>query len=234
MKKGLWFLGIMAVLGLLFFACGEGSDTKKVDRVIAERLLDALQFEGGSSEDGAPPVSDPNGPSITNAVFPSGNLVVGQPFEILLTTPVEGVSTAVIRAMKNGDMANKHIKVINLSVNDQSQLVIRGQLFSTNDYIGEENVMLGVALLDLNGIAGNYQGWDVRPPDPPELTPTCQSIIEQARQNYFSENPDNTECELHCVNLFYDCYAARNCENVDPCSTALSTCLQPCYETPQL
>lgn len=228
MKKQIWIGFLAAALGLIAFAACSDSDSKKVADEVANALMDDLQFDNGTTKEGAPPPESPDGPPVTRVEGPAA-LSLNQPIDILLTTPTSFAET-VVGAVVHAESAKKYIQVDQGVETDgaEGEAVMRlTARLTSNDLIPGDTYPLRLAMLDAEGRAGNYMEWNVTTPrNVKDCESACQILNE--RGCVPTENIGNCLSDCAETNTSQACFACLDQEDCDAFFTCIETA---CYST---
>ena len=153
----LLILCLLALFMLVLSSCSKESDAEDIAEALADRLTDALDFEGGKVKEGDPPEgqSGTDAPQIERAA--GDDLRLGAPYAFALEsgfTQPENVDKAIVHVKD----ATKYIVVSGILASDLMELV--GRLKDDAELSGEK-FELNFALQTSDGITGQYKTLDV-------------------------------------------------------------------------
>ncbi|MBI5525771.1 MAG: hypothetical protein HY897_05510 [Deltaproteobacteria bacterium] len=159
-------------------SCDEEQNEEDILAALADRLTDALGFEGATTVEGAPPAAhedDPNYPRVTEFVAPV-TLSGGQKFTVSLMSDFARPAEAG-GAIVHVEGAGKHLKV--KSTLDPEALVMRllGTLKDDAELVGK-SFSINLAIFDGSGAVGNYKTWGLEIAKPEETAPTTEELQE--------------------------------------------------------
>lgn len=163
--KARW-IGLALLVFVPLLGCSSDGDSEEIAGELADRLTDALAFEGGTVKAGDPPAAnegDEAYPQTTEAATP-GKLTKNQSFTVTLHSNFVEVDK-VVGAIIHVDGSSKYIEISqdpeNLAgarADDTLIMNLLGELLDDAELFGESFDIM-VALLDTDGNVGNYWPW---------------------------------------------------------------------------
>ena len=151
------------MLVLALAGCSSGDDANKLAGDLEDRLTDALDFDGGSTQDGAPPEEGggSDAPGITSLDTP-GELGLGQLFVVRIASEF-GQPEAVDSAIVYVEGAGKYIRVTSglVAVTGGFEMRLAGVLLA-DEALRNKSFRLKVALHTSAGVTGAYQPWNLQ------------------------------------------------------------------------
>ncbi len=157
------------------FSCSDKSNAEKIARALSNRLTRALNFDGGTLENGEAPAGEesPNAPQIKQVVAPAffhPNI----PFKIHLITThenIQDVSQAIVRIVDS----NKYFVVDASFVGTPIgwDMTLQGVL-EENSGLNGNYFRMEYAFKNDNGLVGGYKGKALKVPEE-EKEPECTS-----------------------------------------------------------
>ncbi len=203
--------GILVLL--ILSACSSDSDAGNIAKELADRLTDALDFDGGDVVDELPPdehAGDNAYPQM-QAVSGPNSLAEGASF-VLTLTGASDATEMISGAALYVEPADKHIRV-EKSAGADGVLELTATFTGGSELQGEE-FSIKCALLDADGLAGNYLVWETSvPKENNEESYNCEEngfdcTDERADQvNAEFENAFNV-CEPGCADQPDACVCA--------------------------
>ncbi len=168
-------VGLICLLPLFSAGCSGSSDAGDVAKALEDRLTDALDFEGGSAEDGEPPEGEntPDAPQISGIDAPD-TLHPDVPFVVRLSTDYaepQNVDKAIVHVVG----ATKYLVVTTPLVEAS-----HGWVMNLAGVLGEEMSLAGesftleYALQTRGGVTGAYKRKELDIPEE-DAEPDCDS-----------------------------------------------------------
>jgi hypothetical protein len=169
-----------ALWALCAAACSCDEDQKEEDILgaLADRLTDALGFEGATVVDGDPPAAhegDPNYPQVTEHLAPP-SLSAGQSFTVSLNSDFARPTEAG-GAIVHVEGAGKHLKVASTLDPEALVMRLRGTLKDDAELNGK-SFSINLAIFNGSGAVGNYKTWGLEIAKPEESAPTTEELQE--------------------------------------------------------
>ena len=163
MKTGKIISVAVLVWMLLVAGCTSGDDANKLAGDLEDRLTDALDFDSGSTQDGAPPEENEgaDAPAITSLDTPD-ELGLGQLFVVRIASEFAQADT-VDSAIVYVEGASKYIRVTSglVAVTGGFEMRLAGILLA-DEALRNKSFNLKVALHTTGGVTGLYQPWQLR------------------------------------------------------------------------
>jgi len=162
-KTGRTITVLLALCCVAMMGCDSGGDAGDLAGALEDRLTDALDFDGGETEKGAPPEESSNAdaPAITT-LDPPAELGLGQFFVLRMESDAaqpQDVDSAVIYV----EGASKYITVTSglVAVNGGWEMRLSGILLADTE-LKNKNFDLKVALKTSTGLTGAYKPWSLK------------------------------------------------------------------------
>lgn len=148
------------ILFALVLSCSDSSDSGEIAVDLANRLTSALTFEGGTLKDGDPPEEHDGEayPQIIALNAPE-RIEAGQSFTLILEGSVPDPAE-VVGAIVVVEQADGYLEVLAEYDAETDRMVLIGEL-SEDKELYENSFSIHVALLNTDGMVGNYITWEV-------------------------------------------------------------------------
>jgi len=182
------------------FACCGNDDAAALAEELADRLTDALAFDGGETQEGeSPPANeDAEHPQIIglSASTDTGGISYNDFFSINLTTDFANL-TAIVGAIVRVNDSTKYIKVTTTpSPLKDGSMQLTGTL-NRNWKLGDRDFVVKIAMLLDNGEVGNYAPWNLSVLKPAGEAGGCAGSCDSMEVQTFCVS-DSTMCD--CMN----------------------------------
>ena len=198
-------------MSLVWYACSSGDDAADLAEDLANRLTEALDFDGGEVQEGQrPPANlDAEHPQITglSATSDAAGLTYGETFTITLTTDFTNES-AVTGAVAWVENSTEYLKITPATTPvADGQMILTGTLYR-NWKLGDRDFVVRMAMMLESGEVGNYETWGLSVRKPAGEAGGCVgdctggeyfcvsgSAICYCMDGQFTENSCAQECE---------------------------------------
>ena len=213
-------MALVAGLSLFWYACSSGDDAADLAEDLANRLTDALDFDGGEVQEGErPPANeDAEHPQITglSATSDTDGLTYGESFTLTLTTDFVNEST-IIGAVAWVENSSEYLKIIPTSIPvTDGEMMLTGTL-NRNWKLGDRDFVIKMAMMLENGEVGNYQAWGLNVRKPAGEAGGC---VGQCEGEYFCVS---SKAICYCMDgQLTENSCAQECQEYggDTCDTA--------------
>ena len=189
-------------------ACKEEIDAEAVAEGLANRILESLDFDQPTTLVEKPlPAESPDGPVISEAIFPEVGLDDSPDFTVTLEvdpeTEIGDVVQTVVGSKKDGVPSSTYLLVDHETSVENRFVTVSGSLAWNEETAGEKFELL-FALKNKEGLVGSYVTWLVTAPEyepvpwtdaPEELTWQNPPEVETMSWEEAVEYCDNLELE---------------------------------------